>query len=673
MGRTILIVDDDRALRRLLAAQLTTRGHRVLEAGTAREGQRLMNGHAVDLAIVDGLLPDTRGVQWIAHLREAGLGLPIVFISAYWRDLSTYRRLTQELGVLLVLYKPLDAERLAEKVESLLPGQARGGALRAREESVLDIDIELENDSQDFLSDDAQTQPAIADLMREYSAALPGRISDLRDALVAARSDGELLHDAILRAHRLRGTAGTYGFAAVSAGAGEIEDLLLEVQVEGSPWTAAWPRLERALQNVRLSATAGAARPVEDPEIPDLPETEVVLVVDQDAEFTLAVGHYVREQMMQVALASGSSEALDKARSAQLSAAIIDYDLPEGDALTLVAALRSMRKDLAISLVARTDSLESRLAALRAGATLFFVKSQLAREFPVHLRQMLSGALGTRGRVLAVSQDRMLLDPAVDALIADGIDARGLEHPGELFDSLARLRPDLLIIDELSLPVTLSELLAALSLTPVLSDLPVLVLSDRASALHVAGRAAILGRGAGVEAIVTAARVRLLEARLWQQRMGVDTLTSLPSRSAFLTTLDARLSESQRTGRTLTLALLDVKRMGELNQRFGPSTGDAILTRAAQLLRDHMRSEDVRARWARDEFVLLLPGETVDSARRAVARVLDDLADLRIPLPSGDVLSVECGVGMASYPADGLTSSALVFAAETRLKDASTW
>jgi diguanylate cyclase (GGDEF)-like protein len=231
----------------------------------------------------------------------------------------------------------------------------------------------------------------------------------------------------------------------------------------------------------------------------------------------------------------------------------------------------------------------------------------------------------------------------------------------------------LLIIDELSLPVTLSELLAALSLTPVLSDLPLLVLSDRASALHVAGRAAILGRAAGSEAIVTAARVRLLEARLWQQRMGVDTLTGLPSRSAFLATLDARLSESQRTGRTLTLALLDVKRMSELHQRFGPSTCDVILMRAAQLLREQMRGEDMRGRWGPDEFVLLLPGDNVDSARRAVARVLDDLADLRIPLPSGDVLSVDCGVGMASYPADGLTGSALVFAAETRLKVERTW
>src|SRR5690349_15077007 len=110
MASTILIIDDDRALRSLLALQLERAGHHVVEAGTAREGQTVLEQQQVDLAIVDGLLPDTRGVQLIARLRERDTELPVVFISAYWRDLNTYRQLTDELGVALVLYKPLDAE-----------------------------------------------------------------------------------------------------------------------------------------------------------------------------------------------------------------------------------------------------------------------------------------------------------------------------------------------------------------------------------------------------------------------------------------------------------------------------------------------------------------------------------------------------------------------------------
>src|SRR5688500_10315929 len=116
MSRCVLIVDDDQALRKLMAARLSAAGVHVLEAGTAREAQRLLDGETVHLLVVDGLLPDARGVQWIGQLRASGVKLPIIFISAYWRDLTTYRKPTDELLVKLVLYKPFDAERFVEKV-----------------------------------------------------------------------------------------------------------------------------------------------------------------------------------------------------------------------------------------------------------------------------------------------------------------------------------------------------------------------------------------------------------------------------------------------------------------------------------------------------------------------------------------------------------------------------
>src|SRR5690606_11861283 len=73
-----------------------------------------------DLAIVDGLLPDARGTDWIATLRARGDGIPIVFVSAFWRDLASYEWLTRTLGVALVMYKPLSPEQLVRRVEMLL-------------------------------------------------------------------------------------------------------------------------------------------------------------------------------------------------------------------------------------------------------------------------------------------------------------------------------------------------------------------------------------------------------------------------------------------------------------------------------------------------------------------------------------------------------------------------
>jgi DNA-binding response OmpR family regulator len=263
MASTILIIDDDRALRSLLALQLERSGHRVLEAGTAREAQGLLERQRVDLAIVDGLLPDTRGVQWIARLRETDSQLPVVFISAYWRDLSTYRRLTDELGVALVLYKPLDAERLAVKVTELL--RERRSTLLVvpdldiSEPDGLDLDIMVDDPTDNDVT--PASLPGLDDLVREYTETLPQRIGELRDALRLAQRHPETLGDALRLAHRLRGTAGTYGFEAVSAAAGEIEDSLLMIQDEGVPMHALQYRIDRALEHASLGARGGSSRP----------------------------------------------------------------------------------------------------------------------------------------------------------------------------------------------------------------------------------------------------------------------------------------------------------------------------------------------------------------------------------------------------------------------------
>ena len=80
-----------------------------------------------------------------------------------------------------------------------------------------------------------------------------------------------------------------------------------------------------------------------------------------------------------------------------------------------------------------------------------------------------------------------------------------------------------------------------------------------------------------------------------------------------------------------------------------------------------MRNEDIRCRWGRDEFVLLLPGQSQESAARAVERLLLELASRRVQASEVEALSISCSVGIATFPADGLTGGALIHAAEMRL------
>jgi HPt (histidine-containing phosphotransfer) domain-containing protein len=70
------------------------------------------------------------------------------------------------------------------------------------------------------------TRAVLADLTAEYAAELPGLVEALAALVEAATMDPAVVPRASAAAHRLRGTAGSYGFAAVGEAAGSVEDAL---------------------------------------------------------------------------------------------------------------------------------------------------------------------------------------------------------------------------------------------------------------------------------------------------------------------------------------------------------------------------------------------------------------------------------------------------------------
>jgi CheY-like chemotaxis protein len=132
---TVLIVDDDGDYRALLRRYLDRGGHRVLEAGTGREGMKLATQPGVDAIVIDGLLPDTDGLRWLADLRGRGIRTPAVFASSFFKDIETHRRLTRDMGVAAVLQKPVtDLKPFVAEVEAALM-VAMGQAPAARRDS----------------------------------------------------------------------------------------------------------------------------------------------------------------------------------------------------------------------------------------------------------------------------------------------------------------------------------------------------------------------------------------------------------------------------------------------------------------------------------------------------------------------------------------------------------
>ncbi len=86
-----------------------------------------------------------------------------------------------------------------------------------------------------------------------------------------------------------------------------------------------------------------------------------------------------------------------------------------------------------------------------------------------------------------------------------------------------------------------------------------------------------------------------------------DELTNLPNRRRFLASVRAEMQRARRYARPLTLLMVDLDHLKQINDQNGHAAGDAMLRGVAQCLRSIVRDTDLPARLGGDEFAVLLP------------------------------------------------------------------
>jgi two-component system, OmpR family, KDP operon response regulator KdpE len=121
LGALILVIEDEREIRRYLTVALEGLGHSVIEAATAREGQQAMIARRPDIVILDLGLPDRDGQDVIRDFREWS-HTPIIVLSA--RDRETDKVEALENGADDYLTKPFSALELAARIKVALRHRA---------------------------------------------------------------------------------------------------------------------------------------------------------------------------------------------------------------------------------------------------------------------------------------------------------------------------------------------------------------------------------------------------------------------------------------------------------------------------------------------------------------------------------------------------------------------
>ncbi len=153
-------------------------------------------------------------------------------------------------------------------------------------------------------------------------------------------------------------------------------------------------------------------------------------------------------------------------------------------------------------------------------------------------------------------------------------------------------------------------------------------------------------------------RVRLLSL--------TDELTGLPNRRAFLRRLEEEVSRVQRYGSPLSLALLDLDKFKDINDKYGHPAGDEVLRTYAKNVLSLFRHHDLVARYGGEEFVVLLPNTERNGALRALNKVKKRAGEACYQFNGAVRQLPTFSAGLALYQ-PGETPSALIERADNAL------
>jgi diguanylate cyclase (GGDEF)-like protein len=172
-----------------------------------------------------------------------------------------------------------------------------------------------------------------------------------------------------------------------------------------------------------------------------------------------------------------------------------------------------------------------------------------------------------------------------------------------------------------------------------------------------------------------------------EHRATRDTMTGLYNHEYFHERLEEELHRARRRDEPVSLLMVDVDLLKQVNDTYGHTSGDLLLLAVVEALRRSLRETDLICRYGGDEFTVILPNTTRSQAEGLIERIQDALhqpialqlqlfpQDDQMPAPPGGagedgpppVLVPSASIGVAAYPEDARNAPTLIAQADAAM------
>jgi len=599
----ILVVDDDRRFHDFVARVARRLGMPSTHVHSGEEALRVLGSQGFRLVILDGLLPGLRGEDVVRKIRErfGPEELPILFCSAFYRDIRSYRFLVNECRVNQVLHKPVDEELFREVLEKLLGAPGEAAAPPEPEER--------------------------AALRAGYIASSLDRVDSMRRTLqvLASQTAPDLVSALRLEAHRFRGSGASFDLPEVSRLGGALEDLLSSAPKAGDLSGPFRSRLEGLLDALEAALRREAGQsPVA--EVRGFSARPRILLVD-DPESPLARQVLQLQADGQPIWTAAREDALRKVVELQTDAVFVAADGVDGidGAVPICATLRVVT-NAAIVLMAREAGVRPRLRALEAGARAIVPRPADAEA--LFRFAALFGKEIVRRPVLLLGRKGDFLGDVAEKIGYLGRAAVPCTDPERIFFALEDHAPSLLLVDA---DPDWEEALAVVRMVRGdlrHLDLPIVLASERTHREWI-GEAFASGATACIAKPVSLLDLEPLLSSWAVQAggrtkdlLGLDVTTGLMGRERFERILQRTVGLAKRQGLVLSVLGFETGLAG-VRRRHGSLRAEEIASAFSHHLATSLRTTDIVARWGTDRFLALLLDARAEDARRIGEERLD--------------------------------------------------
>ena len=148
-----------------------------------------------------------------------------------------------------------------------------------------------------------------------------------------------------------------------------------------------------------------------------------------------------------------------------------------------------------------------------------------------------------------------------------------------------------------------------------------------------------------------------------KERANTDALTGLYNHRHCHERIDEEIARSSRFGEVFSLLLIDMDHFKNYNDVYGHIAGDDVLKQLGEIINKTIRVVDIGFRYGGDEFAVLMPGTSLEDAKKVAERLrksIEAQTDMKgIPQT--------CSVGVSSWPTDGMLREEVIQSADAAL------